>query len=193
MLVNQLKTVLFKHKLQAIKMIKILSLIATSITVLLVSGLSQAEYALNFQRPVTETARDIYWLHMVIFVICVVIFVAVFSVMFYSIFTHRKSKNFTPSTFSHSTSVEIVWTVVPFLILVVMAVPATIVLIEMEDTTKSDLTIKITGYQWKWGYEYLGTDIDFYATLSTPREQIDQFDKSSAEELVVTSMNCGLT
>ena len=183
MQVSQIQTVLYKLKLQTIKMIKRLPLLVTTITALLVSGVSRAEYALNFQPPVTQTARDIYGLHMTIFIVCVVIFVAVFTVMFYSIYAHRKSKNFTPSTFSHSTSVEIVWTIVPFLILVGMAVPATIVLIKMEDTTKSDLTIKITGYQWKWGYEYLGTDIDFYSSLSTPREQIDQFDKASAQEL----------
>ncbi len=148
----------------------------------LFSGLAQAEYRLNFQDPVTEVARDIFGLHMLIFWICVVIFVLVFGVMFYSIFAHRKSKNYEPSQFSHSTSVEIVWTIVPFLILVVMAVPATQVLIKMEDTTKSDLTIKITGYQWKWGYEYLDSGINFYSTLSTPREQIDQFDKENAVE-----------
>ncbi|MBL4670746.1 MAG: cytochrome c oxidase subunit II [Arenicella sp.] len=148
----------------------------------LFSGLAQAEYRLNFQDPVTEVARDIFGLHMLIFWICVVIFVAVFSVMFYSIFAHRKSKNYEPAQFSHSTSVEIVWTIVPFIILVVMAIPATRVLIKMEDTTKSELTIKITGYQWKWGYDYLGLDqdISIYATLSTPRNQIDQFDKENA-------------
>ncbi len=149
-----------------------------------VSALAMAEYRLNFQDPVTEVARDIYSLHMLIFWICVAIFVLVFSVMFYSIFKHRKSKNYEPAKFSHSTSVEIVWTVIPFLILVAMAIPATQVLIKMEDTTKSDLTIKITGYQWKWGYEYLdGSDISFFATLATPRSQIDQFDKANAESL----------
>lgn len=158
---------------------------------MLVSGLAHAEYALNFQEPVTEVARDIYGLHMAIFYVCVIIFVAVFSVMFYSIFKHRKSKNYEPSQFSHSTSVEIVWTIIPFFILVGMAIPATNVLIKMEDTTKSDITIKITGYQWKWGYEYFGTEkyteestenVSFYSTLATPRAQIDQFDESKAQE-----------
>lgn len=158
-----------------------LSAIGTFLMATLFSGLAQAEYRLNFQDPVTEVARDIFSLHMIIFWICVVIFVFVFSFMFYSIFAHRKSKNYKPSQFSHSTSVEIVWTIVPFIILVVMAVPATQVLIKMEDTTKSDLTIKITGYQWKWGYDYLGTDISFYSTLSTPRNQINQFDKENAQ------------
>ena len=157
------------------------SLFAISLSAIIASSIAKAEYALNFQTPVTEVARDIYGLHMLIFWICVAIFVAVFSVMFYSIFKHRKSKNFTPSTFSHSTKVEIVWTVIPFIILVVMAIPATNVLIKMEDTTKSDLTIKITGYQWKWGYEYLDSGIEFYSTLTTPREQIDQFDVETAQ------------
>ncbi len=167
---------------QHIKSFAKLSALGTFLVSTLYSGLAQAEYRLNFQDPVTEVARDIFGLHMLIFWICVVIFVAVFGVMFYSIFAHRKSKNYEPSQFSHSTSVEVVWTVIPFLILVVMAVPATQVLIKMEDTTKSDLTIKITGYQWKWGYDYLGLDqdISFYSTLSTPREQIDQFNKETA-------------
>jgi len=155
--------------------------IGSSIIALIYSGLAQAEYRLNFQDPVTQTARDIYGLHMLIFWICVAIFIAVFGVMFYSIFKHRKSKNYQASQFSHSTKVEIVWTVIPFLILVVMAIPATQVLIKMEDTTKSELTIKITGYQWKWGYEYLGTDVEFFSTLATPREQIDQFDTANAQ------------
>ncbi len=145
---------------------------------------AQGEAHYNFQYPVTQVARDIYDLHMLIFIICVVIFVLVFGVMFYSIFKHRKSKNYTPATFSHSTTVEVIWTIIPFLILVGMAVPATRVLIDMEDTTKSDLTIKITGYQWKWGYEYMdGSNIDFYSTLSTPRTQIDQFNTETATEI----------
>ena len=153
---------------------KVLAL-GSFLTTSFMGSLAQAEYRLNFQDPVTEVARDIFGLHMLIFWICVVIFVAVFGVMFYSIFKHRKSKNYTPATFSHSTKVEIVWTVIPFFILVAMAIPATKVLIKMEDTTKSELTIKITGYQWKWGYEYLDSGINFFSTLATPREQIDQF------------------
>ena len=168
---------------QHIKSLSKISAFGAFLMTTLFGGLAQAEYRLNFQDPVTEVARDIYGLHMLIFWICVIIFVAVFSVMFYSIFKHRKSKNYEPSQFSHSTSVEIVWTIVPFLILVVMAVPATKVLIKMEDTTKSDLTIKITGYQWKWGYDYLGLDqdISFYSTLTTPANQINQFDKENAQ------------
>ncbi len=158
--------------------------VGATLAAILISGSAQAEYRLNFQDPVTGVARDIYDLHMLIFWICVAIFVGVFSVMFYSIFKHRKSKNYEPAQFSHSTSVEIVWTVIPFLILVVMAIPATKVLINMEDTTKSDLTIKVTGYQWKWGYDYMdGSDISFYSTLSTPRTEIDQFNTETATKI----------
>lgn len=139
------------------------------------TGLAQAEYKLNFQEPVTQVASDIYSLHMEIFYICVAIFVIVFGVMFYSIFKHRKSKGYKAAKFSHSTTVEIIWTIIPFFILAYMAYPATKVLLDMEDTTKSDLTIKITGYQWKWQYEYLDSGINFYSTLTTPRDQINQF------------------
>ena len=164
------------------KTAKRLSVIGTFLASMLLSFTAQAEYRLNFQDPVTEVARDIFGLHMLIFWICVAIFVAVFSVMFYSIIMHRKSKNYKASQFSHSTKVEIVWSIIPFFILVAMAIPATQVLIKMEDTTKSDLTIKITGYQWKWGYEYLDSGINFYSTLATPRAQIDQFDIENREE-----------
>jgi len=168
---------------QHTRLVAKLTALGTSLLAIVYSGIAQAEYRLNLQDPVTEVARDIYGLHMLIFWICVAIFVAVFGVMFYSIFAHRKSKNYQASQFSHSTSVEVVWTIIPFLILVVMAIPATQVLIKMEDTTKSDLTIKITGYQWKWGYEYLDSGINFYSSLSTPREQIDQFNKETAQPL----------
>ncbi len=173
--------VVSQSKRLVLQFLQKMSVVVVSLSALFGSGLVKAEYALNFQEPVTEVARDIYGLHMLIFWICVAIFVAVFGVMFYSIFMHRKSKNFKASTFNHSTKVEIVWTIIPFFILVAMAVPATKVLIKMEDTTKSDLTIKITGYQWKWGYEYLDSGIEFYSTLTTPREQINQFNKETAQ------------
>jgi len=151
---------------KAMKPLAVLASLAT----LIMSGSAFAEYAVNFQDPVTPIARDIYDLHMLIFWICTFIFIAVFSVMFYSIFKHRKSKGAVASKFNHSTTVEIIWTIIPFFILVGMAIPATKVLIDMEDTTKSDHTIKITGYQWKWGYEYLGTDISFYSTVPSGRK-----------------------
>ena len=130
---------------------------------------------LNFQPPVTKIAEDIYWLHNLMLGICLVIFVAVFGVMFYSIIKHRKSLGHKPATFHESTAVEIAWTVVPFFIVIVMALPATKTVVAMKDTSNADITIKATGMQWKWGYDYLkgeGEGISFLSALSTPREQI---------------------
>jgi cytochrome c oxidase subunit 2 len=131
-----------------------------------------AEYALNFQKPVTSVAHKILELHNMILLICVIIFVIVFGVMFYSIFAHRKSRGYKPAKFHDNATLEVVWTVIPFLILVSMAIPSTATLLEMSDTSKSDLTIKITGYQWKWKYDYPDQDVSFFSTLSTPRDQI---------------------
>ena len=138
-----------------------------------VSGLAFAEYGLNFQKPVTPIAERILGLHNLIIIICLIIFVIVFSFMFYSIIAHRKSRGHKPAKFHDNITLEIVWTVIPFLILVGMAIPSTATLLEMEDVSKSDLTVKITGYQWKWRYDYPDQDVSFFSTLSTPREQIE--------------------
>jgi cytochrome c oxidase subunit 2 len=135
--------------------------------------MAYAEYGLNFPKPVTSVAQRILELHNMIIIICVVIFVIVFGFMFYSIFAHRKSRGFKAAKFHESTTIEVVWTVIPFLILVGMAIPSTATLIEMSDTSKSDLTVKITGYQWKWKYDYPDQDVSFFSSLATPREQID--------------------
>ncbi len=132
---------------------------------------------LNFQTPVTEIASDIYQLHTLMMVICVVIFLAVFGVMFYSIFKHRKSLGHKAASFHESTTVEIAWTVVPFLIVILMALPATKTVVAMKDTSNADITIKATGMQWKWGYDYIkgeGEGIAYYSALSTPRDQIHE-------------------
>jgi cytochrome c oxidase subunit 2 len=134
-----------------------------------------AVHQLNFQTPVTGIAADIYLLHNWMIGICVAIFVAVFGVMFYSILKHRKSLGHKSASFHESTSVEIAWTVVPFLIVVLMALPATKTVVAMKDTSNADITIKATGMQWKWGYDYLkgeGEGIAFLSALSTPRDQI---------------------
>lgn len=131
-----------------------------------------AEYGLNMTKGVTDVSQSVYDLHMTIFWICVAIGVVVFGVMFYSIFKHRKSKGAVAQQFHESTTVEIIWTIVPVLILIGMCIPATKTLIEMYDTSESEVDIKITGYQWKWRYEYLGTDIDFFSNMSTPKEEI---------------------
>ena len=109
----------------------------------------------NLAPPVTQIASEIYSLHTMMLVICGLIFVAVFGVMFYSIWKHRKSKGAVPADFHESTKVEIVWTVVPFIIVIIMALPATKTVVAQKDTSNADLTIKATGYQWKWGYDYL--------------------------------------
>jgi cytochrome c oxidase subunit 2 len=131
---------------------------------------------LNLRRGVTEISNQVYDLHMLIFWICVVVCVAVFAVLIYSIFMHRKSKGAKPATFHESTTVEIIWTTIPFLVLVGMAIPATKTLLALEDTRESDMSIKVTGYQWKWQYEYLdgpAEDVSFFSVLTTPREQIE--------------------
>ncbi len=131
---------------------------------------------LNLQTPVTQVARDIYALHTGMLVVCTLIFIAVFGAMFYSIFAHRKSKGHVPATFHESVAVEIAWTVVPTIIVILMAAFATKTVLAMKDTSNADLTIKATGYQWKWGYDYLkgeGEGISFVSNLATPRDQID--------------------
>ena len=131
---------------------------------------------LNLGPGVTRIAADQWWMHNFLLIVSVVIFVAVFAVMFYSLWAHRKSRGAKPADFHESTAVEIAWTIVPFLIIVGLAIPATRMVVEQKDTSQADLTIKATGYQWKWGYEYLkgeGAGISFLSTLSTPREQIE--------------------
>ncbi|HCY62151.1 MAG TPA: cytochrome c oxidase subunit II [Oxalobacteraceae bacterium] len=129
---------------------------------------------LNLQDPVTRIAEQIDSLHTMMLLICLVIFVAVFGVMFYSIFKHRKSLGHKPATFHESVTVEIAWTVVPFIIVILMAWPATKTVVAMKDTSNADITIKATGMQWKWGYDYLkgeGAGISFLSNLATPRDQ----------------------
>lgn len=141
----------------------------------LLSGISQAEMKLNLQEPITALGRDVYDLHLLMTIVCGVIFVAVFGVMFWSVFVHRKSAGYKAATFHESTTVEILWTIVPVFILLGMAWPATKTILAMRDTTNADITIKATGYQWKWGYDYLkgtGEGISFVSTLSTPQPQV---------------------
>jgi cytochrome c oxidase subunit 2 len=136
-------------------------------------GIAVAAREWNLQPPVTTIAQQQNDLHLFIFWICVAIFIAVFGVMFYSIFKHRKSVGHVPAQFHENTLVEIVWTVVPFLILLFMAFPATKTILAMKDTSAPDMTVKITGYQWKWGYDYLQEGFGFYSSLKTPLAQIE--------------------
>jgi cytochrome c oxidase subunit 2 len=140
---------------------------------LVAAGLGHAEMRLNLQTPETVIARDIYELHTIILIICVVIFIGVFGTMFYSVWKHRKSVGHKAEHFHENTTVEIVWTIIPFIILIGMAIPATKTVIAMKDTSSADMTIKATGYQWKWRYDYLNDDVSFYSNLATPREQIE--------------------
>lgn len=130
------------------------------------TGAALAAWEVNLPLGVTELSRDIHGLHMLIFWICVLIAVAVFGAMIYSIVKFRHSQGAVPATFDHSTKAEIVWTFIPVLILVGMAIPAAATLVKIEDTRDSELTVKITGYQWKWHYEYLGHDVKFFSTLA---------------------------
>lgn len=151
----------------------VLARLIYGIPLALAPAIAAADYALNLPTPVTPIAGRIFELHNMIFGICVVIFVIVFGFMFYSIIVHRKSRGQKPATFHDNTLLEVVWTVIPFLILVGMAIPSTATLIEMSDTSKAEMTVKITGYQWKWKYDYPDQDLSFFSTLSTPREQIE--------------------
>ena len=151
------------------------------------SPLAAAQNQVNMSPGVTEIGADIYELHMLIMWICVLIGVAVFAVMFYSIYAHRKSKGHQASQFHESTKVEVAWTVVPFLILIAMAVPATSTLLEVYDNDEAELDILITGYQWKWKYEYLlesGEPVAFFSNLATSQEEIYNTDKKGDNYLL---------
>lgn len=139
---------------------------------------------LNMTQGVTEISQSIFELHMLIFWICVWIGVAVFGVMFFSIFKHRKSKGAVASKFHESLGLEILWTAIPTVILIAMAVPATSTLIKMYDTTNADVDIKITGHQWKWQYDYLGEDVGFFSNLTTSKDEIYDITEKSENYLL---------
>jgi len=153
------------------------------------SGAAHAEYGLNMPVGVTETSRQIYDLHMLTLWICVVIGVVVFGAMVYSMIYHRKSKGAVAAQFHESMTAEIVWTVIPFIILIVMAIPATKVLVDMHDGSKSDMSIKVTGYQWKWRYEYIGEDVSFFSSLDAKSNEARQvgsdIDPSTVENYLL--------
>jgi len=141
-------------------------------------------WGVNMTQGVTEVAQTTYDLHMLIFWICVAIGVVVFGVMFYSMWRHRKSKGYEAAQFHESTAIELVWTIIPTAILILMAIPATKTLYDIYDTAEADLDIMITGYQWKWKYDYLGSDVSFFSNLSTPRAQIDNQQPKSENYLL---------
>lgn len=145
---------------------------STLFALLLSSSAAFAETTFNLTEGVSPISRDVYQLHMLIFWICVVIGIGVFGVMIYSMIYHRKSRGAKPAEFHSHPILEIAWTIIPVLILIAMAVPATKVLLRMNNYDKDDLTIKVTGYQWKWHYEYLEDGISFFSNLSTPVDQM---------------------
>jgi len=141
-----------------------------------------ADMQLNLTKGVTEISSEVYDLHMLVMYICTAIGLVVFGAMFWSMAFHRKSKGAKSADFHESTKVEILWTAIPIIILIAMAIPATKTLIAMENNEDSDVTIQITGSQWKWHYKYFDQDIEFYSVLSTPREQYENQSGSSAEK-----------
>ena len=137
------------------------------------AGMVHAGQPINMPVGVTDISKSVFDMHMIVIWVCVAIGAGVFTVMIYSMFAHRKSRGVTPATFHESTTVEAIWTVIPFAILIALAIPATKTLIAMEDTSNYDLTVKVTGYQWLWHYEYVDEGVEFYSVLSTPRDQIN--------------------
>ncbi len=135
---------------------------------MLVAGTASADWALNMPKGVTELSAETYRLHMMVFWWCVAIGVVVFGAMIVSLIKHRKSVGAKPAQFSHSTAAEVTWTIIPVVILLVMAVPAARTMIKMEDSRGSDVTIVATGYQWKWHYKYQNEDVSFYSSLAEP-------------------------
>ncbi len=162
------------------------TIVATAMAAILPTA-ALADKRLNLQAPVTTIAEQIYDMHTLMLIICAVIFVAVFGVMFYSVYAHRKSKGHVAAQFHENTTVEVVWTVIPIFILLGMAWPATKTVIAMKDTSNADITVKATGYQWKWGYDYLkgeGEGIAFLSTLTTPQDQIRNQAEKGANYLL---------
>ena len=147
---------------------------------LLASTASLASYDVDILPPVTPVSREIYDLHWGILWVCVAIFVVVFGAMFWSVFKHRRSMGAKAAQFHENTTIEVIWTIVPFVILIGMAYPATKTILDMKDASNADMSIKVTAYQWKWEYDYLNDGVRFFANLATPREQIDERHKPAA-------------
>ena len=160
------------------------ALLISSVMLLLVAPLVQATSEYNMTQGVTEISGKVYELHMLIFYICCAIAFVVFGVMFYSILRHRKSKGAVAAHFHESTKVEIIWTIIPIIILIAMAIPATKTLIAMEDTSQSELTVKITGSQWKWHYSYFGEDVEYFSLLATSDKEIEGIEAKGAHYLL---------
>lgn len=151
-----------------------LGVLLTTLLVLLSTPLS-ADYTLNMTQGVTEVSHRIFDLHMTVIYICIAIGVLVYGAMLWIIVRHRKSKHAVAASFHESTLVEIIWTIIPFFILIGMAAPATYTLIFMHDTEDADLSIVVTGYRWYWHYDYMDEGVSFFSYLSTPEDEIKNF------------------
>ena len=156
---------------------------------LLLAGTASADWELNMPKGVTELSAETYGLHMMVFWWCVAIGAVVFGVMIISLVRHRKSKGVEPAKFSHSTAAEVIWTIIPVLILLVMAVPAAETMLKIEDSRDPDMSIVITGYQWKWHYKYQDDGIEFYSSLSRPsleaRQKQSGIDPSTVDNYLL--------
>ena len=155
---------------------------AASCAALLAPASALADYAVDILPPVTPVSREIYDLHWGILWVCVAIFVVVFGAMFWSIYKHRRSMGAKAAQFHENTTIEVIWTIIPFLILVGMAYPATVTVLNMKDASNSDISIKVTAYQWKWEYEYQQDGVRFFSNLSTPRDQIEEYRGPGAKK-----------
>jgi cytochrome c oxidase subunit 2 len=144
---------------------------------LILASTAEADWALNMPKGVTDLSLETYDLHMMVFWWCVAIGVVVFGVMIISLIKHRKSSGVAPASFSHSTTAEVVWTAIPVIILIIMAIPTAETMVRMEDSRNPDLTIVITGYQWKWHYKYQDSNVEFYSSLA--RSSVDARRKQS--------------
>ncbi len=140
---------------------------------------------MNLVRGATDLSHRVFDLHMISLWVCVAIGVVVFGAMFYSLFAFRKSRGAVAANFHENTTVEVVWTIIPFIILIAMAIPATRTLIALEDTSDSGLTIKVTGYQWRWQYEYLGEDVSFFSNLAQSSRDAMNGDPTGIEHYLL--------
>jgi cytochrome c oxidase subunit 2 len=158
----------------------------SGLTILILWGVPHLALAakLDMRPGVTEMSVRIQQIHHMSLWVCIVVGIIVFGAMFYSMFAHRRSRNPVPATFSHSTLVELVWTLIPVLILIGMAIPATKALRDIENNDDSDITVLITASQWKWNYKYLESGISFYSILATPQEQIDNLETKDEHYLL---------
>ena len=147
-----------------------------SVLGLVAAGAANADWGLNMPKGVTELSQETYDLHMMVFWWCVAIGVVVFGVMIISLFKHRKSKGAEPATFTHSTTAEVIWTAIPVVILLIMAVPAAETMIKAEDSRNPDVSIVVTAYQWKWHYKYQDEGVEFFSSLARPSVDARRLD-----------------